>query len=147
MKRGAKMHTAQNTNCANTKCKDINREDRLKTNKKIKKWEVTDCEGQEILNAEHAAQSTNKTVVWWWWWWWWWWYSVVLRSRADSLHSHLILHEWLAFYSAFLNVHWSGADMAGATWSGYRLGAFCVRHTTMHRVTSCKATYDVGMRV
>ena len=27
-------------------------------------------------------------------------YSAVLRSRADSLRSHVILHEWLAFYSA-----------------------------------------------
>ena len=30
--------------------------------------------------------------------------------------------------------------MAGATWNCYHLGAFCVHHTTMHHVTSCKAT-------
>ena len=30
-------------------------------------------------------------------------YSAILRSRADSLLSHVILHERLAFYSAFLN--------------------------------------------
>ena len=44
-------------------------------------------------------------------WWWWWWlllYSAVLRSRADSLHWQVILHEWLAFYGAFLNIHRSG---------------------------------------
>ena len=35
-------------------------------------------------------------------------YSAILRFRADSLHSHVILHEWLAFYSAFLNIHPSG---------------------------------------
>ena len=35
-------------------------------------------------------------------------YSAVLRSWADSLRSHVILHEWLAFYSAFLNIHRSG---------------------------------------
>ena len=35
-------------------------------------------------------------------------YSAVLRSRANSLRSHLILHEWTAFYSAFLNIRWSG---------------------------------------
>ena len=48
---------------------------------------------------------------WWWWWWWWWWlllYSAIIRSRADSLRSHVILHEWLAFYSAFINIHRSG---------------------------------------
>ena len=28
-------------------------------------------------------------------------YSTILRSWADSLHSHVILHEWTAFYSAF----------------------------------------------
>ena len=35
-------------------------------------------------------------------------YSAILRSRADSLRSHVILHEWIAFYSAFFNIHWSG---------------------------------------
>ena len=38
----------------------------------------------------------------------WWWlllYSAILRSRTDSLRSHVILHEWLAFHSAFLNIH------------------------------------------
>ena len=29
-------------------------------------------------------------------------YSAILRSWADSLRSHVILHEWIAFYSAFL---------------------------------------------
>ena len=36
-------------------------------------------------------------------------YSAILRSRADSLRSHVILHEWIAFFSAFLNIHWNGA--------------------------------------
>ena len=35
-------------------------------------------------------------------------YSAILRSWADSLRSHVVLHEWLAFYSAFLNIHRSG---------------------------------------
>ena len=35
-------------------------------------------------------------------------YSSMLRSWADSLRSHVILHEWIAFYSAFLNIHRSG---------------------------------------
>ena len=40
---------------------------------------------------------------------WWlliWRYSPL--SWAGSLHSHMILHEWLAFYSAFLNINQSG---------------------------------------
>ena len=35
-------------------------------------------------------------------------YRAILRSPADSLRSHVILHEWIAFYSAFLNIHRSG---------------------------------------
>ena len=35
-------------------------------------------------------------------------YCAILCSRADSQHSHVILHEWLAFYSVFLNIHESG---------------------------------------
>ena len=41
----------------------------------------------------------------------WWWLllcSAILHSRADSLSLHVILHEWQAFYSAFLNIHRSG---------------------------------------
>ena len=33
---------------------------------------------------------------------------AILRSGADSLCSLVILHEWLALYSAFLNIHRSG---------------------------------------
>ena len=39
------------------------------------------------------------------------------------------------------------AGMAGATWNCCRLGAFCVHHTTMHYVTSCKATYVRCVRI
>ena len=38
-------------------------------------------------------------------WWWWWWLllnSAILHSRADSLRSHVILHEWLAYFIARL---------------------------------------------
>ena len=45
-------------------------------------------------------------------WQWWWWflliYSDILCSWADSLHLHVILHEWLDFYCVFLNIHRSG---------------------------------------
>ena len=40
------------------------------------------------------------------------WLSLIQRysplSWTDSLRSHVILHEWPAFYSAFLNIHRSG---------------------------------------
>ena len=35
-------------------------------------------------------------------------YSAILRSRADSLRSHVILHERIPYYSAFLNIRRSG---------------------------------------
>ena len=73
-------------------------------------------------------------------------YNAILRSRADSQRSPVILHEWIAFYSAFLNIHRSGVLTAlawlvyGATWNGCRLGAFCVHHRPcyfMHRQNTC----------
>ena len=72
-------------------------------------------------------------------------YSAIFRSRADSLHSHVILHESLAFKSAVSNINRSGvrtlnADIAGAILNCCRLGEFCVHHTMMHHVTSCKAS-------
>ena len=41
--------------------------------------------------------------------------SDILRSRAHSLGLRVILHEWLAFYSAFLNIHRSGV-LTALTW-------------------------------
>ena len=41
--------------------------------------------------------------------------SAILRSREDLLRLHLILHEWLAFYSAYLNSHRSGV-LRALTW-------------------------------
>ena len=69
-------------------------------------------------------------------------YSAVLCSWADSLRLHVILHEWLAFYGAFLNSHQSGVlTVAVATWNCSQFSVFCVHHTIMHHVTLCKATY------
>ena len=39
-------------------------------------------------------------------------YSAVLRCWEDWLRSHVILHEWTAFYSAFLNIHRNGVFTA-----------------------------------
>ena len=50
-----------------------------------------------------------------------WWsllYSAILRSRADSLRSYVILHEWMDFYSAFLNI------LGSALWSFYNRTLF-----------------------
>ena len=45
-------------------------------------------------------------------------YSAILRSRADSLRSHVILHEWLAFYSAFFEYppKWCTHSAGMAAW-------------------------------
>ena len=42
-------------------------------------------------------------------------YSAILRSQADSLRFDVILHEWIAFYSAFLIIHRSGV-LTALTW-------------------------------
>ena len=54
-------------------------------------------------------------------------YSAILRSRADSLRSHVILHEWLAFYSAFLNIHRSGVLTALASLEPHETAAVSAR--------------------
>ena len=58
--------------------------------------------------------------------------SAIFRSQADSLHLHVILHEWLAFYSALKKKNppmclWCtySTDMAGATLTASVL-ALCV---------------------
>ena len=62
-------------------------------------------------------------------------YNAVLRSWADSLRSHVILHEWLAFYSASFEYppKWCtySVDMAGATWN------FGVPQTDQYDLSVC----------
>ena len=63
-------------------------------------------------------------------------YSAILRSRADSLRSHVILREWLAFYSAFF---WISTEVVYLQrWHGWchmkllpSRRKFCVHHATM----------------
>ena len=47
-------------------------------------------------------------VKWRWWWLWLLLYSVILHSRADSLRSHVILHEWLAYFIVCLFLNQGG---------------------------------------
>ena len=54
-------------------------------------------------------------------------YSAILRSRADSLRSHVILHEWVAFDSAFLNIHRSGVLTALAWLVPHEIAAISAR--------------------
>ena len=42
-------------------------------------------------------------------------YSAILHFWADFLHSHVILCEWLAFYSTSFNIQWSGV-LTALTW-------------------------------
>ena len=49
-------------------------------------------------------------------------YSAILRyCRADSLRSRVILQEWIAFYSAFLNIHRSGVLQRWHCWCHKKL--------------------------
>ena len=77
--------------------------------KKWKDWNF--CLSNHSISSPQlhpSPQPSGGINSWWWWWWWLLLYSAVLSSRADSLRSHVILHEWLAFYSAFWNIHRSG---------------------------------------
>ena len=68
-------------------------------------------------------------------------HSAILHSRANLLHSRVILHKWLAVYSGFLNIHQSGV-LTALTWMVPHETAAISAHSmsTLHHVTSCKAT-------
>ena len=71
--------------------------------------------------------------------------SAILCSWADSLHSHVILHEWIAFYSAFLTIHSSGV-LTVLAWLVPHETAAIMAHSVYH-VTSCKAMYVRCIRI
>ena len=53
--------------------------------------------------------------------------SAILHSWADSVHLHVVLHEWIAFYSVFLNIHQSGVLTALAWLVPHETAAISVR--------------------
>ena len=61
--------------------------------------------------------------------------AFIVCSRADSLRSHVILHERLAFYSAFLNIHRSGVLTALAWLVPHETAAISAR--CVYTVQSC----------
>ena len=77
-------------------------------------------------------------------------YSTVLCSRADSLHPHVILREWLSFYIVFLNIHWSDV-LTALTWlvphetaailahSVYTIQPSHFMQSHIHKVQACLA--------
>ena len=44
------------------------------------------------------GNSAGRVSNWKYWWWWLLLYSAIFHSQADSLRSHVILHEWLAYF-------------------------------------------------
>ena len=61
--------------------------------------------------------------------------SAVLRSRADSLRSHVILHEWLSFHSAFLSIHRSSAIAPHCKLTICRLQTIVRLHPIQYKLT------------
>ena len=67
-------------------------------------------------------------------------YSAILRSQADSLRSHVILHGWLAFIFVFITRFWISTKVVYLQrWYGWchmkllpSRHKFCVHHITMH---------------
>ena len=76
-------------------------------------WEGEGVAPSATFSALNPYRFHTTVSKWLWWWWWLLLYSAVLRSRADSLRSHVILSTWVtSFYSAFLNIHYSGVVTA-----------------------------------
>ena len=75
-------------------------------------------------------------------------YTAILRSQADSLHSYVILHEWLAFYRAFFECppHWHGwCQMKLRTWT---CSVYTIQPCTMslhNKVMKSTVTSPQGM--
>ena len=84
-------------------------------------------------------------------------YSAILRSLEQThcaclwfyMSDTLFIGRFLLLL--FLNIHRSGVLKLWHGWCHMKLQPsrrkFCVHHTTMHHVTSCKATYVRCMRV
>ena len=62
-------------------------------------------------------------------------YSAILRSQADSLSSQVILHEWVAFYSTFLNVNQTGVLTALARLVPHETAA--ISACSVHTIQPC----------
>ena len=69
-------------------------------------WSVSTCElkhcwsqGYQWSTCTYVFHCQNRLVDYYYYWSLS--YSAVLRCWADSLRSHVILHEWIAFYGAF----------------------------------------------
>ena len=73
---------------------------RIRTNAEIDRLRTTT---KEMYERENRSETVNFVL-----WWWLLLYSVILHSQADSLCLHVVLHEWLAFYSMVFSIHQSG---------------------------------------
>ena len=81
-------------------------------------------------------------------------FYIALFSALVQTHCARVwfcMSEQLVFYSTFLTIHQRGV-LTALAWlvpheTCCRLGAFCVHHTAMHHVTSCKATYVKCLRI
>ena len=79
-------------------------------------------------------------------------YSAILRSLEQTHCACLWFYmSDKLFITRFLNIHRSGVLKRWHGWCHMKLlpsrRKFCVHHTTMHHVTSCKATYVRCMHV
>ena len=72
-------------------------------------------------------------------------YSVVIRSRAETLRSHVVLHERRTFYSAFffvfvfLNIHRGGAPTALAWLVPHETAAVSTR--SVYTIQPCTISF------
>jgi len=116
---------------------------KAKVSKASRKFQTETERGLKLQRRAAQKQQADCSCCW-----------LLLYSVILSLHSHEILHEWTAFYSAFLNIYWSGVLTALVWLVPHETAAisarsvYTIRVTTMLHVTSCKkATYVRYMRV
>ena len=116
---------------------------KAKVSKASRKFQTETERGLKLQRRAAQKQQADCSCCW-----------LLLYSVILSLHSHEILHEWTAFYSAFMNIYWSGVLTALVWLVPHETAAisarsvYTIRVTTMLHVTSCKkATYVRYMRV
>ena len=71
-------------------------------------------------------------------------YSFILRSRAHSLRSHVILHEWIDFVARFLNIHRSGVFTTLAWLVPHETAAFSAR--SVYTIQPCTMSLHAKLR-
>ena len=92
-------------------------------------WHATGCHSANHQIHSFVSRSVYWSLL----------YSAILHSRADPWCLHVILQEWVAFYSVFLNIHRSGVLTALALKPFRQVGSRKVQKdcNTLYKLQHC----------